>query len=96
MLKPAIVFFTLLALAAPVAAEIIIIHTGLVITEASNLARGPNATTNAAPLLGPENQVGRIAPGYSADMIAVDGDPLSDVRVLEKVEFVMVRGRVIE
>jgi len=29
-------------------------------------------------------------------MIAVDGDPLTDVRVLEKVKFVMVRGRVIE
>ena len=30
------------------------------------------------------------------DIIAVDGDPLTDVRVLEKVKFVMVRGRVIE
>jgi hypothetical protein len=96
MLKPTAAFFTLLALVAPVAAETIFIHAGPVITDASNLARGPSATTNAAPLLGPENQVGRIAPGYSADMIAVDGDPLSDVRVLEKVEFVMVRGRVIE
>lgn len=55
-----------------------------------------SATTDAAMLLGLENQVGRIAPGYSADMIAVDGDPLTDVRVLEKVKFVMVRGRVIE
>ena len=96
MLKPTAVYFRLLALAVPVAAETIIIHTGPVIAEASKLARGPSATTTAAPLLGPENQVGRIAPGYSADMIAVDGDPLSDVRVLEKVEFVMVRGRVIE
>ena len=55
-----------------------------------------SATTDAAMLLGLENQVGRIAQGYSADMIAVDGDPLTDVRVLEKVKFVMVRGRVIE
>lgn len=55
-----------------------------------------SATTDAAELLGIGDQVGRIAPGYSADMIAVDGDPLVDVRVLEKVKFVMVRGRVIE
>lgn len=55
-----------------------------------------SATTDAAKLLDLEGEAGRIAPGYSADMIAVDGDPLADVRVLEKVKFVMVRGRVIE
>ncbi|MFM7348996.1 MAG: amidohydrolase family protein [Erythrobacter sp.] len=54
------------------------------------------ATTGAAKVLGMENQIGRLAPGYSADIIAVDGNPLADVTVLEKVGFVMVRGRVIE
>ena len=43
-----------------------------------------------------ENEIGRIAAGYSADIIAVDGNPLEDVSVLEDVEWVMVRGRVIE
>ncbi|HEX9953914.1 MAG TPA: amidohydrolase family protein, partial [Allosphingosinicella sp.] len=55
-----------------------------------------SATTGAARLLGMEKEVGRIAPGYSADLIAVTGDPLRDVRTLEKVDFVMVRGRTVE
>ena len=55
-----------------------------------------SATTAAAKLLDLEGQVGRIAPGYSADLIAVAGDPLQNIRALEKVDFVMVRGRTIE
>jgi imidazolonepropionase-like amidohydrolase len=55
-----------------------------------------SATTGAARLLGLENEIGRIAPGFSADLIAVSGDPLADVRVLERVEFAMVRGRPVE
>lgn len=55
-----------------------------------------SATTVAAGVLGMENQIGRLAPGYSADIIAVGGNPLKDVTVLEKVDFVMVRGRVID
>jgi imidazolonepropionase-like amidohydrolase len=54
------------------------------------------ATTTAADVLDMENEIGRIAPGYSADMIAVAGNPLEDATVLEKVDWVMVRGRVIE
>ncbi len=54
-----------------------------------------SATTVAARALGMENEIGRIAVGYSADIIAVDGDPLSDVRTLEAVRWVMVRGRVV-
>jgi len=55
-----------------------------------------SATTMAARVLEMENEIGRLAPGYSADIIAVDGDPLADVTVLEDVDWVMVRGRVIE
>ncbi|HMO77425.1 MAG TPA: amidohydrolase family protein, partial [Sphingopyxis sp.] len=53
-----------------------------------------SATTVAARALSMEDQIGRIAPGLSADMIAVSGDPLTDVTALEKVEWVMVRGRI--
>ena len=51
-------------------------------------------TTGAAKLLGLEREVGRIAPGFSADLIAVAGDPLKDVRALEHVDFVMVKGHI--
>jgi imidazolonepropionase-like amidohydrolase len=51
-----------------------------------------SATVNAADLLGWGGKVGRIAPGYYADMIAVDGDPVADVRALERVRFVMKGG----
>jgi imidazolonepropionase-like amidohydrolase len=50
------------------------------------------ATTNAAELLGWSDRVGAIKPGYYADLIAVDGDPLTDVRELERVTFVMKGG----
>ncbi len=55
-----------------------------------------SATTVAAEIVGMEDSIGRIAPGFSADIIAVDGNPLDDVTVLEQVDWVMVRGRVIE
>ncbi len=55
-----------------------------------------SSTSVAAKVLGMENEVGKLAPGFSADMIAVDGDPQADIRVLQKVQWVMVRGRVIE
>ena len=62
----------------------------------SNREALASATTGAAKVLGMESQIGRLAPGFSADIIAVDGNPLADVTVLEEVDFVMVRGRIIE
>ena len=52
------------------------------------------ATVNAADLLGWQDRVGSIEPGKYADLIAVPGDPLADIRVLEKVGFVMKGGTV--
>ena len=51
-------------------------------------------TVNAAAHLQLEGVAGRIAPGYSADIIAVDGDPTADVTTLMNVPFVMARGTV--
>jgi imidazolonepropionase-like amidohydrolase len=53
------------------------------------------ATVNAADLLGWASKVGAIEPGHYADIIAVNGDPLSNVRVLESVKFVMKGGAVV-
>jgi imidazolonepropionase-like amidohydrolase len=52
------------------------------------------ATVNAAKLLDLSDEVGTIAPGKSADLIAVDASPLDDVSVLQRVAFVMTRGDV--
>jgi imidazolonepropionase-like amidohydrolase len=52
------------------------------------------ATVNAAKLLDLADEIGTIAPGKSADVIAVDQSPLDDVSVLERVAFVMARGDV--
>ena len=52
------------------------------------------ATSNAADLLGWPDRVGTLAPGAWADLIAVRGDPLGDVTVLERPAFVMKGGTV--
>jgi imidazolonepropionase-like amidohydrolase len=53
-----------------------------------------SATINAATLIGKPEEFGSIAPGKSADIIAVSGDPLADIRMLEHVAFVMKEGKV--
>jgi len=50
------------------------------------------ATASAAELLGMQDKVGTIEPGKLADIVAVPGNPLKDVTVLEQVDFVMKGG----
>jgi imidazolonepropionase-like amidohydrolase len=52
------------------------------------------ATSSAAELLGMQNDVGSIAPGKYADLVAVKGDPLVDIGLLQKIDFVMKGGEV--
>jgi imidazolonepropionase-like amidohydrolase len=52
------------------------------------------ATVNAADLLALAKEIGTLEAGKTADIIAVAGDPLSDVTVLKRVGFVMKSGRV--
>jgi hypothetical protein len=51
------------------------------------------ATIGAARVIGVDDRVGRVAPGYAADLIAVDGDPLVDVSVLRRVALSVTGGR---
>ena len=54
------------------------------------------ATVNAAALLGKEKELGAVAPGYLADLVAVEGDPLADINVvLNNVKWVMKDGAVV-
>jgi len=52
------------------------------------------ATINGATLQGRANEIGTIEAGKFADIVAVDGDPLADISVMEKVVFVMKGGEV--
>src|ERR1700683_844308 len=58
----------------------------------SPLAALQAGTLNGAKLLGWQNQIGALKPGYDADIIAVPGAPLQDIAALQKVTFVMKDG----
>ncbi len=55
-----------------------------------------SATVVSAELLGWDDRVGSLRPGRYADLVAVDGDPLDDVTILEDVPFVMKGGEVVK
>jgi imidazolonepropionase-like amidohydrolase len=54
-----------------------------------------SSTVNAAELMGWSDRVGELLPGKYADLIAVDGDPLQDIGLLQHVRFVMKGGIVV-
>jgi imidazolonepropionase-like amidohydrolase len=53
-----------------------------------------SATSRAAEMLGMSGDLGVVAPHAYADIVAVTGDPLKDVKILERVTFVMKDGKV--
>ena len=53
-----------------------------------------SATSRPAEMLDMAGQIGVIAPGAYADVVAVNGDPLREIKLLENVQFVMKDGRV--
>lgn len=62
----------------------------------STLEAVRSATTRAAELLRMEDRIGSLAPGHYADAIAVEGDPLKDIRALSHVVFVMKGGQIVK
>lgn len=54
-----------------------------------------SATSTAAQVLGLENEVGKIAPGLYADLIAVPNNPLKDVSAFKDVDWVMYNGKIV-
>ena len=69
---------------------IFMVEAGMPVMEALRAA-----TVNAATLLRMDNELGQLKPGYFADVVAVPGDPLSDVTLLESPHFVMKGGAVV-
>jgi imidazolonepropionase-like amidohydrolase len=53
-----------------------------------------SATSRAAVMLDMEGKIGIVAPGAFADIVAVSGDPLHDIKALQGVQFVMKDGKV--
>ncbi|HZX03087.1 amidohydrolase family protein [Kribbella sp.] len=75
----------------PIGGEVRLLHeAGMTALDAIRAA-----TTGAARLLGLGHTVGRLAPGYAADLILVDGSPLDDPAVLERPHLVISNGTVV-
>ena len=62
----------------------------------SNMEVLKTATINPATTFGMEQQLGSIKEGKLADLIVIDGDPLADIRVTDKVTYTMVNGKLFD
>ncbi len=60
----------------------------------SNVDALRSATTVAAECLGLQDRTGRLAPGYEADLVVVEGNPLEDIRAVQDVTIVISNGKV--
>jgi imidazolonepropionase-like amidohydrolase len=60
----------------------------------SPLAAIQAGTLNGAKLLGWQDKIGALKPGYAADVVAVPGNPIDDITALQKVSFVMKNGAI--
>lgn len=68
----------------------LLVEAGFTVPQAIRIA-----TLNGAEALGLSDRIGRIAPGYEADLVLIDGDPARDARDIRKVETVFVNGQAI-
>jgi len=53
-----------------------------------------SATSTAAMILGQEKNLGQLKAGFTADIVAVKGNPLEEITILESIDFVMKEGAV--
>lgn len=60
-----------------------------------NLRVLQSVSTTAARLVQAQDRLGQVAPGFTADLVAVDGDPVADISALGRLSFVMQAGRVV-
>jgi imidazolonepropionase-like amidohydrolase len=65
----------------------LMVHNGM-----TALAAIQAGTINGAALLGWKNEIGVLKPGFFADVVAVQGNPLEDISALDRVRFVMKGG----
>jgi len=64
-------------------------------TQSSSPRKSHAATTDAAELIGRQDHVCVVKPGLCADMVAVHGDPLTNISTLKQIVFVMKDGKII-